>query len=232
MGIFNKRGAPRGRDNRKEDRQMHRATCSDCGKNCEVPFRPTGDKPIYCSNCFQREESPRGRDDRPRRRNDRSGGRDDRGDRQMHRAHCADCGKNCEVPFKPTGNKPVYCSNCFERESGGSSRPAAKNSARPDKKYDEMNEKLNKILFLLQKMSPQEEDPSPKPKKKKVVEEAPIKEETAAKKAVKKIAKKSPAKKTVKKAAKKAPAKKTVKKVAKKAPAKKTVKKAAAKKVK
>ncbi|KKS85184.1 MAG: hypothetical protein UV60_C0010G0002 [Parcubacteria group bacterium GW2011_GWA2_43_11] len=33
-----------GRNNDRGDRpDMHRATCSDCGKSCEVPFRPTGD---------------------------------------------------------------------------------------------------------------------------------------------------------------------------------------------
>ncbi|MCR4322905.1 MAG: hypothetical protein NUV61_02360 [Candidatus Azambacteria bacterium] len=31
---------------------MHKATCSDCGKGCEVPFRPSGDKPVYCNDCF------------------------------------------------------------------------------------------------------------------------------------------------------------------------------------
>lgn len=31
---------------------MHSAICSSCGKNCEVPFRPTGDKPVYCRDCF------------------------------------------------------------------------------------------------------------------------------------------------------------------------------------
>jgi CxxC-x17-CxxC domain-containing protein len=31
---------------------MHKAICSTCGKDCEVPFRPTGDKPIYCNDCF------------------------------------------------------------------------------------------------------------------------------------------------------------------------------------
>lgn len=31
---------------------MHPAVCSKCGKDCEVPFRPTGDKPIFCNDCF------------------------------------------------------------------------------------------------------------------------------------------------------------------------------------
>lgn len=35
------------------------------------------------------------------------------GEKVMHRATCAECGSSCEVPFKPTGEKPVYCSACF-----------------------------------------------------------------------------------------------------------------------
>lgn len=39
---------------RSNDRppMMHKATCTDCGKGCEVPFRPSGDKPVLCSNCL------------------------------------------------------------------------------------------------------------------------------------------------------------------------------------
>lgn len=33
--------------------QMHDATCSQCGKPCQVPFRPTGDREVFCSNCFK-----------------------------------------------------------------------------------------------------------------------------------------------------------------------------------
>ena len=31
---------------------MHQATCNECNKSCEVPFRPSGDKPVYCKDCF------------------------------------------------------------------------------------------------------------------------------------------------------------------------------------
>ncbi len=34
---------------------MHEATCSDCGKTCQVPFRPTGDKPVFCRDCFAKQ---------------------------------------------------------------------------------------------------------------------------------------------------------------------------------
>ncbi len=61
------RGGDRG-----SDRPMFKTICSNCGKECEVPFRPTNGKPVYCSDCFEkmgntRSDSPRGefgRDDR------------------------------------------------------------------------------------------------------------------------------------------------------------------------
>lgn len=34
-------------------REMFAATCSSCGKQAQVPFRPTGNKPVYCSDCFR-----------------------------------------------------------------------------------------------------------------------------------------------------------------------------------
>jgi len=50
--------------------------------------------------------------------NNRSGG--DRGFKRMYPAVCDKCGRECEVPFKPTGEKPVYCSSCFERKDNNS----------------------------------------------------------------------------------------------------------------
>ncbi len=41
------------------------------------------------------------------------GFRRDFGPREMHKAVCADCGAECEVPFKPIEGKPVYCKDCF-----------------------------------------------------------------------------------------------------------------------
>ncbi len=35
-------------------RQMHTATCAQCGQATEVPFRPRGDRPVYCSDCYSR----------------------------------------------------------------------------------------------------------------------------------------------------------------------------------
>ena len=45
----------------------------------------------------------------------RFGGRRDFGPRQMFKATCSDCGKECEVPFKPTEGRPIYCRECFQK---------------------------------------------------------------------------------------------------------------------
>ena len=33
-------------------KEMFRAVCDECGRDCEVPFRPTGARPVLCSSCF------------------------------------------------------------------------------------------------------------------------------------------------------------------------------------
>ncbi len=35
-------------------REMHPAVCAECNKDTEVPFLPTGDRPVYCSDCFSK----------------------------------------------------------------------------------------------------------------------------------------------------------------------------------
>ncbi|MBU4216621.1 hypothetical protein KKD45_03865 [Patescibacteria group bacterium] len=35
-----------------EKSTKYKATCSECGNDCEVPFKPNGKKPILCSFCF------------------------------------------------------------------------------------------------------------------------------------------------------------------------------------
>jgi len=38
-------------------REMHPAVCAQCNKDTEVPFLPTGDRPVYCSDCFSKRPS-------------------------------------------------------------------------------------------------------------------------------------------------------------------------------
>ena len=48
------------RENSFRERSFSKAICSDCKKECEVPFRPTGDRPVYCKECFPRHKEGTG----------------------------------------------------------------------------------------------------------------------------------------------------------------------------
>lgn len=72
------------------------------------------------------------------------GGRGGR-DREMHKTVCSECGKECQVPFKPTGSKPVFCSECFGKK--GDRQP--QNNA----PFEAINTKLDKILAILETTS-------------------------------------------------------------------------------
>lgn len=46
-------------EHRNDDREMFDATCSDCGKETKVPFKPDGERPVYCRDCFAKHRKPR-----------------------------------------------------------------------------------------------------------------------------------------------------------------------------
>jgi CxxC-x17-CxxC domain-containing protein len=50
------------------------------------------------------------------------GGGYGRSERTMYTAVCSECGQEARVPFQPRGDRPVYCSDCFSKQRGGSSR--------------------------------------------------------------------------------------------------------------
>ena len=52
-----------GRPNRTSELEMHEATCDECGKQCQVPFKPNNNKPVYCNNCFRKHDSRLSRDE-------------------------------------------------------------------------------------------------------------------------------------------------------------------------
>ena len=184
-----------GRD--EERRTSFRATCDDCGSSCEVPFKPTGSKPVYCSNCFAKQGGNEGRSssfggERPKRYNSersssfggdrpsrnfgderpaRSFGDERRSrparfeERQMHDVVCSTCGESCQVSFKPTPGKPVYCDNCFSKNA--------------NKDITEIQDQLkslnNKIDMLLKHFSLSIEEPVKDEEKKKVTKKKTVK---------------------------------------------------------
>ncbi|MCH7641383.1 hypothetical protein IID22_04255 [Patescibacteria group bacterium] len=79
----------------------------------------------------------------------------DSGSREMHKAICDECGKSCEVPFRPRGDKPIYCSDCFERRGGGSSNRSSRRGSEGSNKQlleqvTSLNTKLDRIISLLE----------------------------------------------------------------------------------
>ncbi len=146
-------------------------------------------------------------------RNSRSGGgrygggdfrRRDSGRREMHKAVCDECGKSCEVPFRPSRDKPIYCSNCFEgKDSGSQRRPSRRGSGRSDfgkrddtnkqllEQVSSLNAKLDRILKVIES-SVEKKPVSKKTKVKKVVKKTTSKDKKIeTKKAGKKEVKKS-----------------------------------------
>jgi len=73
------RGSRYSRDDRRESTTV---TCADCGTECQVPFVPRTDKPVYCSDCF-RQNKPQDSENDRYSRDDRGSrySRDDRGSR-------------------------------------------------------------------------------------------------------------------------------------------------------
>jgi len=59
MAYGDRGGFDRGprRDFNAGPREMHKAVCSECKKECEVPFKPTEGKPVYCRDCFSKRKS-------------------------------------------------------------------------------------------------------------------------------------------------------------------------------
>ena len=154
------------------------------------------------------------------------------GNTMMHKAKCDECGCDCEVPFRPTGNKPVLCSPCF-RGAGNSSPSRSggrRDSDRPrfedkpahssgcnhvdcKKQFAQLNEKLDMALEALVTIIRNQEKPVAKeaaPKKAVEINELEISQPVIEERP-KKTRKAATAKKT---ATKKAAPKKTVKKKA------------------
>ncbi len=88
-------------------------TCRECGQ--EFMFT-VSEQEFFAEKGFSNEPS-RCLDCRAaRRRNNREGGQGGGGGRrEMFPAVCANCGIETMVPFKPSGDRPVYCRDCFSK---------------------------------------------------------------------------------------------------------------------
>ncbi len=55
----------RGFDDHKAGNKMqYKAVCSECGQSCGVPFKPSGGRPVFCSECFVKQQDSGSGEDR------------------------------------------------------------------------------------------------------------------------------------------------------------------------
>ena len=41
----------------QQGRQLYNVKCSNCGKDTQVPFKPSGDRPVYCRDCYMQKKN-------------------------------------------------------------------------------------------------------------------------------------------------------------------------------
>ena len=153
--------------------ELFKATCSACHKPCEVPFRPNGDKPVYCSACFNMKSRDEERGSAPREYGNRDNTRSARPEYAKPRREYAPQRDEAPRVVKDTGLEDVK------------------------RQLVTIESRLNRILDLLNPPTP------PVKKKTVVVAEEPAVPETITDELPKKVRKpktvKAPAKKVSKK---------------------------------
>ena len=89
-----------------QDQQLE---CVECGQNFEFL---ADDQEFYASKGYS---SPKRCPECRQARKARSGQRGGQRERVQYEVTCAECGCQTTVPFKPSNDRPVYCSDCYRR---------------------------------------------------------------------------------------------------------------------
>jgi len=146
----------------------------------------------------------------------------DRGPVTMHKAVCDQCHKSCEVPFRPSSDKPIYCNECFgekrgqeaprrdfnndrgpkkewnnDRKPSSFSKPVVQNNDEMKNQLKDINIKLDRLLGAIEKLVEGKKESKPVVKVAPVVAKIEVKKAGVLKVAPKKVIAKAPAKKVV-----------------------------------
>lgn len=97
--------------------------CKDCG--AEFTFSASEqefyaekgftNEPARCPSCRAAKKQQRNNRDSRNSGGNRGGYKSDRNTRELFDVVCSECGVDTKVPFRPTGDKPVYCRDCFNK---------------------------------------------------------------------------------------------------------------------
>lgn len=165
---------------RSSGQELFSAVCSTCGKSCEVPFRPNGEKPVYCSACFGKNRDDNAREDR--------GGDRNEGFKNNNRTDINPYQKS-ERPYQA----PVATVN-VERELTAVKQQLAKIELQLNRVLGFVNPPVVKAVTEKTEIkadAPEVEVTQKKERKPKVVKTKPVVAKKVAKKAVKKATKKA-----------------------------------------
>jgi CxxC-x17-CxxC domain-containing protein len=83
--------------------------CKDCGSPFDFSAR---DQMFYAEKGFENEPQ-RCRQCRTARKEQRATAGPIAGVRELFDTICAQCGEGTSVPFRPRGDRPVYCRSCY-----------------------------------------------------------------------------------------------------------------------
>ena len=82
--------------------------CRDCGSNFTFT---AGEQEFFASRGFQNQPQRCKKCKDAQKSSGGFGG--NKPNREMFVGKCAKCGKDAKVPFRPTNERPIYCSDCF-----------------------------------------------------------------------------------------------------------------------
>ncbi len=86
-------------------------SCKECGREFEFS---ASEQEFFAEKGFTNEPGRCPECRAARKAQTRGNGGYNRAEREMFPAVCATCGKETTVPFQPSGDKPVYCRDCFQ----------------------------------------------------------------------------------------------------------------------
>jgi CxxC-x17-CxxC domain-containing protein len=150
------------------DKPLYKAVCSECGKSCEVPFRPSGDKPVFCSDCFNKKRDP----------SDTRGGKRDFNDRHAPRQDSR------QEYSRPADPRAPY-------------KPAPVNNDDTKRALSEISMKLDRLISAMEKMAQPMSAPKSAPVVVPVSKKVEIKKSPVVKTTPKKVVAPKTAKKKV-----------------------------------
>jgi CxxC-x17-CxxC domain-containing protein len=114
--------------------EMFPATCASCGKPCEVPFRPTGERPVYCRDCFGKTRTA---GDAPRRAFENDRGNDRGSDRG----------------YKPS-SRPSFDSAPRERNFAPKPQSDDRRIDELKRQIDAVHNKLDVVVKMIEGLTP------------------------------------------------------------------------------